>query len=88
MVEKAKSPSAAGPDSDAADYVIAWRHADGTEGSSGPWARERAESIVEVYGRMYPGQTFWVEPLPKQILEARPGRVRRVRRFPTPEGDH
>lgn len=88
MGEKAKTPSAADADTSAAEFVVAWRHTDGTEGSAGPWPRERAERIVEIYGRMYPDQTFWVQPTPQQIREARPGRVRRARRPAGSPSDH
>jgi hypothetical protein len=52
----------------------------------GPFSRERAESLVEVYGRMYSGQACWVQPLPHEVESLRLGRVRRSRAFPLLNG--
>jgi len=88
MAEKANPPNSAGDDKDLAEFLVAWKRPDGTISSVGPLPRDRAQSIVEVYGRMYPEQTFWVQPLPAEIQEARPGRVRRARRLPGSEDGH
>lgn len=88
MAEKAKPPKAAGDEEDLAAFLVAWKHSDGTISSVGPLPRDRAQNIVEVYGRMYPEQTFWVQPLPVEIQQARPGRVRRARRLPGAEDGH
>jgi len=61
------------------ECLLASRDADGTIRSIGPFARERAEALVQVYGNMYPNQTCWVEPLPEpvQTLHTRVQRHRR-----------
>ena len=68
--------------SDSALCLLAYRDADGVVSSVGPLSRERAEALVEVYGRMYPNQTCWVEPLPKQVETLQTGKVRRARLLP------
>jgi len=85
MGEKAKPE---GADSELAEFLVSWKHPDGSISSVGPLPRDRAQSIVEVYGRMYPEQTFWVQPLPDEIQKARPGRVRRAHRLPSSESGH
>jgi hypothetical protein len=85
MGEKAKPASG---ETDMADFLVSWKHPDGTISSVGPLPHDRAQNIVEVYGRMYPEQTFWVQPLPREIREARQGRVRRARRLPNSESGH
>jgi hypothetical protein len=85
MGEKAKP---AGADTELSEFLVSWKHSDGTISSVGPLPRERAQNIVEVYGRMYPEQTFWVQPLPAELQDARQGRVRRARRLPGSESGH
>ena len=64
-----------------ADCLVAWKGPDGSVTSVGPLARDRAEQIVEVSGRMYPNQTCWVQPLLPEVEALRVGRVRRKRRL-------
>jgi hypothetical protein len=66
-----------------AECLLASRDVDGSVRSVGPFSRERAEALVQVYGRMYPDQACWIEPLPKEIQDLHLGRVNRVSR-PTP----
>ncbi len=59
------------------ECLLTSRDADGSVRSIGPFSRERAEALVQVYGQMYPSQTCWVEPLAKEILALHTGRVQR-----------
>jgi hypothetical protein len=68
-------------DDSSLECLVAWKEADGTVGHAGPLSRDRAEALVEVYGRMYPGQTYWVESLPAEVGGLHLGRVRRARAF-------
>lgn len=65
-----------------AECLLSWKCADGTVSSVGPLSRERAETLVQVYGRMYPDQTCWVQPLPREVEGLHLGRVRRSRALP------
>jgi hypothetical protein len=78
MVEESKGSP--GGTADGAECLLASRDADGTVRSIGPFARERAEALVQVYGSMYPDQTCWVEPLPEAVQTLHTGRVHRHRR--------
>jgi hypothetical protein len=62
-----------------APCFLSYKDADGAVRSAGPLTRERAEALVQVWGRMYPQQTCWVEPLPKEVEALHLGRVRRRR---------
>jgi hypothetical protein len=59
--------------------LLASKEADGSVRTIGPFSQERAEALVQVYGRMYPNQTCWVEPLAKEIQGLHTGRVQRPR---------
>jgi hypothetical protein len=65
-----------------ASFLVSWRGEDDAVASVGPFTRDRAESLVQVYGRMYPKQTCWVEPLPREVESLRQGRVRRLKAIP------
>jgi hypothetical protein len=58
--------------------LLALRGADGSVTSVGPLTRDRAEAMVLAYGRMYPDQTCWVEPLRQEVEALHVGRVRRL----------
>jgi hypothetical protein len=60
----------------AAECLVAWRDADGAVSHAGPLTRDRAEALVEAYGRLYPNQPYWVESLPDPLGRLRLGRVR------------
>ena len=72
------------------ECLLASRDADGTVRSIGPFARERAEALVQVYGAMYPNETCWVEPLPEpvQTLHTRVQRHRRLPVLASTDRDH
>ena len=61
------------------ECLLTSKDADGSVRSIGPFSRERAEALVQVYGQMYPSQTCWVEPLAKEVLALHTGRVQRQR---------
>ena len=44
-------------------FVVSWKYPDGTLASGHPLPRERAEALCRIYSRMYPEQTYWLEPL-------------------------
>jgi hypothetical protein len=80
MAQRGKrAPEDASP---SAECLLSYREADGSIASVGPLSRERAEALVQVYGRMYPDQAYWVEPLRKEVQDLHTGRVRRPRRLP------
>jgi hypothetical protein len=62
------------------DCLIAWKAKDGSVHSAGPFRRERAETLVEAYGQIYPDETYWVQSLPPELEEMPLGRVGRPRR--------
>jgi hypothetical protein len=64
------------------ECLLAYRDSDGSIRSVGPLSQDRAEALVQVWGRMYPNQTCWVEPLAKEIRALHTGRVQRHRRLP------
>lgn len=76
---------AAGPGPTGSECLLAWKSDDGTVTSVGPLSRDRAEILLQVYGRMYPDQTCWVQPLPREVEDLHLGRVRRSRSFPVVE---
>jgi hypothetical protein len=59
--------------------LLASKDADGSVRTIGPFSEERAQALVQVYGRMYPNQTCWVQPLAKEIQGLHTGRVQRHR---------
>jgi hypothetical protein len=61
------------------ECLLASKDADGSVRSVGPFSRERAEALLQVYGRMYPNQTCWIEPLPNELKNLHLGRVSRLR---------
>jgi hypothetical protein len=61
------------------ECLLTSKDADGSVRSIGPFSRERAEALVQVYGRMYPAQTCWLEPLAKEVQALHTGRVQRHR---------
>jgi hypothetical protein len=73
-------------ESSEASFLVSWRGEDEAVASIGPFTRERAESLVQVYGRMYPNQTCWVQPLLTEVGSLRQGRVRRERSLPVLPG--
>jgi hypothetical protein len=64
------------------ECLLSLKSADGTVTSVGPLSRDRAETLAQVYGRMYPDQTCWVQPLLKEVEELHLGRVSRNRSMP------
>jgi hypothetical protein len=68
-----------------ATCLLALRGADGSVTSVGPLTRDRAEAMVLAYGRMYPQQTCWVEPLRQEVGDLHVGRVRRKGRTSLPK---
>jgi hypothetical protein len=73
-------------ESSEASFLVSWRGEDEAVASIGPFTRERAESLVQVYGRMYPNQTCWVQPLLQEVGSLRQGRVSRARGLPVLAG--
>jgi len=70
-----------GADPPGAPYcLVAWRDKDGSVHSTGPLPRARAETLVEVYGQIYPDETYWVQSMPPELGETALGRVGRPRR--------
>lgn len=67
------------------ECLLSWKSDDGTVTSVGPLSRDRAEALLQVYGRMYPDQTCWVQPLPREVEDLHLGRVRRSRSLPLVE---
>ena len=53
---------------------VCWRGGDGARVDSCPMDRERAEALAQAYARVFPGQSYWVEPVP--WLEPSPTRPR------------
>jgi hypothetical protein len=43
--------------------VLTWRYPDGTVAAGHPLPRAQAERLAQVYGGMYPDQTYWLEPV-------------------------
>jgi hypothetical protein len=62
---------------------VCWRGRDGARVESCPLERERAEALARAYAEVFPGQSYWVEPVP--WLE--PG-VIRMRRAPLRASRH
>jgi hypothetical protein len=61
-------------------FVVSWKYPDGTVASGHPLPRERAEALCRIYSRMYPDQTYWLEPLRlTEMVKAPLGRVQRNR---------
>lgn len=77
-----ESPQAPQGNEESTECLLSSRDADGSVRSIGPFARERGELLVQVYGRMYPSQTCWLEPLPQEVLALHTGRVQRHRHMP------
>jgi hypothetical protein len=69
-------------DEDNTECLLTSKEADGSVRSIGPFSRERAEALVQVYGRMYPNQTCWLEPLAQEVRALHTGRVQRHRGSP------
>jgi len=65
--------------------MVSWKEQDGSVRSAGPLPRNRAESLVKAYGQLSPPQTYWVEPMPREVDALHLGRVSR-RRKPHPAG--
>lgn len=89
MAEKVAERTASVRQAGEADCLVSWKGPDDTITSVGPFSRERAEALVQVYGHMYPGQT-WIEPLSPPV-EAFHSGVRRATRIPhllRSEGEH
>jgi hypothetical protein len=74
------------PESSEASFLVSWRGEDEVVASIGPFTRERAESLVQVYGRMYPNQAYWVQPLLQEVGSLRQGRVQRAKSLPVHRG--
>jgi hypothetical protein len=73
------------------ECLVSWMGADDEVTSIGPFSRARAEILVQVYGRMYPTQTCWVEALPPAVSSLHLGRARRhvgIPRLAAPDGEH
>jgi len=63
------------------DWLLVSKDADGSVQSVGPFSRDRAEALVQVYGQIYPNQTCWIEPLLKEVQALHLGRVSRSSRL-------
>jgi hypothetical protein len=73
--------------SDAADEVVIWwRNADGSLDRGRALRRENAEEMARIFSKMYPDQTYWLEPL-KVTPRGSYGPVRRKRQDPQPPPD-
>ena len=91
MVGEERSPGETLDSLDSTECFLASQDADGSVRSIGPFSRERAEALVQVYGHMYPNQTCWVEPLPEQVQALHMGRVQPHRLLPvlaSTDSDH
>jgi hypothetical protein len=53
---------------------VCWRGGDGARVASCPLEREHAEALARAYAEFFPGQSYWVEPVP--WLEPLPVRAR------------
>jgi hypothetical protein len=80
MVEEYKRAQSEGGDN--TECLLTSKDADGSIRSIGPFSRDRAEALVQVYGRMYPNQTCWLEPLAQEVRALHTGRVQRHRGSP------
>lgn len=80
MAEKVAGAREAGRVVNEANCLVSWKGPDNAVTSLGPFSRARAEALVQVYSRLYPGQT-WIEPLAPQV-EAFHSGVRRSTRIP------
>jgi hypothetical protein len=73
-----ESPSTPRPDA-AEEIVLCWRNADGSLDRGRPLRRENAEEMARIFSKMYPDQTYWLEPL-SLVPRGSYGAVRRKRR--------
>lgn len=64
----------------AEEFVLYWRNPDGTVASGHALPRERVEQMARVFSKMYPDQSYWMEPLRLTPLRSYMG----VRRKPHP----
>jgi hypothetical protein len=63
MTQKPSLPSPLGGEPDAADeLVLWWRNPDGSVASGHCLRRENAEEMARIFSKMYPDQTYWLEP--------------------------
>lgn len=53
---------------------VCWHGGDGARVEGCPIERDRAEALARAYAEFFPGQTYWVEPVP--WLETSPTRPR------------
>jgi hypothetical protein len=82
MTEKPTAPTASASESDAAEeIVVCWRNPDGSQGSGRALRRENAEEMARIFSKMYPDQTYWLEPR-KLTPPGSYGGVRRRKRVP------
>ena len=58
------------------EVVLCWKNPDGSVDRGRPLRRENAEEMARIFSRMYPDQTYWVEPLKL----AKPGSFTGIRR--------
>jgi hypothetical protein len=83
MAEKMRT-AASELDGEALRYcMVSWRERDGSVHSAGPLPRNRAQSLVEAYGQVFPHQAYWVAPIPSEIDALHVGRVSRRRNLPS-----
>jgi hypothetical protein len=62
------------------ELVLCWRNPDGSTDRARALRRENAEQVARIFSRMYPDQTYWLEPLKAAPPGAYTGlRRRRVR---------
>jgi hypothetical protein len=47
----------------AEEFVLFWRNPDGSVASGHSLPKERAEQMARIFSKMYPDQTYWMEPV-------------------------
>jgi hypothetical protein len=76
-------PEAPPPPDATEELVLWWRNADGSLDRGHALRRENAEAMARIFSKMYPDQTYWLEPV-KVVPRGSYGPVRRKRRPPQP----
>jgi hypothetical protein len=84
MSEREADPFPRADEPDAVEeLVLWWRNPDGSVDRGHPLRRANAEEMARIFSRMYPEQTYWLEPLMIVPRGAYAG-VRRKRPRPDP----
>ncbi|HEX6737011.1 MAG TPA: hypothetical protein VF310_01940 [Vicinamibacteria bacterium] len=65
------------------ELVVSWKNPDGSVGHGRALPRDSAEEMARIFTRMYPDQTYWLEPAAVRGRGVYPG-VQRKRRRPGP----